>query len=196
MSQGAGEPSFDEWVEYCFTDGYRDFCGWADEPDDVVTAREERYHTFAPRTITSYLTRLFESPGFIADRYTDEQIADATWFIFGSSASSYIHDARSPGVPREEQVRCLASVATMYTRLFDRVCGERGSNPDEDLREKTRLDGAVYMIWDMGGVEGTVLFPGRLPHLEKPGIEVLETILTECRTSACRTSALHGIGHI
>jgi hypothetical protein len=41
-----------------------------------------------------------------------------------------------------------------------------------------------------------IMFPENAPHLVEPGIEVLESVLRNCRTSACRVSALHGIGHI
>jgi hypothetical protein len=34
------------------------------------------------------------------------------------------------------------------------------------------------------------------PHLVEPGFRVIETVLAECRTSSCRISALHGLGHL
>ncbi|KAA0213595.1 MAG: hypothetical protein EDM82_12615 [Cyanobacteria bacterium CYA] len=182
-------------MTYCFTQGHGDFSGTTPDDEDSVQAREARFFSMAPSLLTAYLTRLFESPSFVAERYTDNQIAEATWFIFGCG-SGYIGDMRRGTVSPDLQVRCVRSIATLYTDLFDRVCGHHGTDPDSDLRDTDEVDGAVYMMWDMGHLEGTVMFPEKGPHLVEPGIEVLESVLHRCRTSACRVSALHGIGHI
>lgn len=189
------QPTFDEWVSYCFKQGCGDFSGTSPDDEDSVEARESMFSTMAPSLLTTYLTQLFESPSFIAERYTHNQIAEATLFIFGSG-SGYISDMRGGTVPPDLQIRCVKAITTLYTDLFDRVCGNLGMDPDSDLRDTVEVDGAVYMMWDMGHLEGTVMFPEKGPHLVEPGIEVLESVLRRCRTSACRVSALHGIGHI
>jgi hypothetical protein len=188
-------PTFDDWVTYCFTQGLGDFSGTSPDHEEAVKAREARFFSMDPSLLTTYLTQLFESPSFMAERYTDNQIAEATLFIFGCG-SGYISDMRRGAVPPDLQVRCLRSITTLYTDLFDRVCGRHGTDPDSDLRDTVEVDGAVYMMWDMGHLEGTVMFPEKGPHLVEPSIEVLENVLRRCRTSACRVSALHGIGHI
>ncbi len=184
-------PSFDEWVHYCFTHGQNDFSGWGG-----LGAQDERarFLSIDPGTLATYLTRLFESPTFSADKYTDDQIAKATWFLFGIG-SAYLGTVRKSPINPALQSRCIRSVATMYTDLFDRVCGTRGTDPDTDLCDKAAIDIAVYMIWDMDQLEGAVMFPDGGP-LREVCIEVLQTILTRCRTSTCLISALHGIGHI
>lgn len=186
-------PPFEDWVEYCFTRGYADFSGDTDDPDEVVEELEERFICMDPTALAQHLTRLFKAPSFIADRYSNDQIASATWFIFGC-ASSYFGTIRSAQIEPELQIGCIRSIATLYTDLFDKVCGRRGSDPDTDLREICRVDGAVCMIWDMDELEGAVMFPEKGPHLVEPGIEVLESVLKQCRTSACLISALHGLG--
>lgn len=145
--------------------------------------------------MTTYLTQLFEAPSFIAEEYSDYQIAEAVSFLFGMG-SGYIHGICNTGVPPELQIRCIRSISTFYTDLLDRVCGDRGSDPDSDLIDESDVDGEVYMIWDVGGLEYIVTCPDRHPHLVEPAIEILENVLRRCRTSACRISALHGIGHI
>lgn len=187
-------PTFDEWVHYCLTKGRADFSGTGEPVEDYETW-ERRFHGMDRVLLTEYLTRLFAAPAWLAERYTDDQIADATWFTFGC-ASGYIGDMRSKSVPAELQVRCMRSIATLYTDLFDRVCGRRGADPDSDLRDAVEIDGAVYMIWDMDNLEGAIMFPEKGPHLVEPGIEILQAVLDRCRTSACLVSALHGIGHI
>jgi hypothetical protein len=185
-------PSFDEWVEYCFTQGYADFHNSNEAELESVWARGERF-SMSPVGVTQYMTRLFEAPAFIAEQYSDQHIRDATWFLFGVG-SDYCHDARSQEVPPDAQVRWMRSVATLYTDLYDQVCGERGSLPFANL--SSELDTAVYMIWDMDCIEGAVMFPEKAPHLVNPGFEVLQTVLASCRMGACLQSALHGLGHI
>lgn len=189
------QPSFDQWVQYAFTKAVDDFWERSGDVEDVVRFREASFLDLDPVCVTEYLTRLFESPAFIADRYSNDQIADATSFLFGIG-SEYFLEVQSNAVPADLQARCIRSVTRLYTDLYDRVCGQRGTDPDSDLRETCKVDGAVYMIWDMNYLECTVMFPERNRHLVEPGIEVLETVLRRCRTSACRVSALHGIGHI
>lgn len=189
------QPSFDDWVQYTFTKAADDFWERSGDSEDVVRSREIAFLDLDAVCVTQYLTRLFESPAFVADRYSDDQIAGATSFLFGIG-SEYFLDVQSRKVPADLQVRCIRSLTTLYTDLYDRVCGRRGSDPDTDLRETCEVDGAVYMIWDMNYLECTVMFPERNPHLVEPGIEVLASVLQRCRTSACLVSALHGIGHI
>lgn len=185
-------PSFDEWVHYCFTLGYADFNGSSSDSDEVVDARRDRFCNMDRQLLTSHLIRLFESPAFLVGHYTSDQIADATWFIFGVG-SEFFHALRSESVPADLQVRAYLAMKTMYTDLFDRICGRGVSQPDDELEDA--IDTAVYMIWDMGTVDSPVSFPEGHPHLVEPSLEVLHHALLTCRTLACRESALHGLGH-
>lgn len=191
-----GSPTFEEWVAYCFTLGYADFHADPGGPAcDALAARERRFLCLPPQQLGAYLARLFRAPAFLAQRYTHDQIADAIWFLFGVG-SSYFHDIRYGELPPDLQVEVIASVATLYTDLFDVVCGARDADVDEAGATEGRVDAAVYMIWDMDQIEGTILFPEKAPHLVEPALGVLQTILARCRTNACLTSALHGLGHI
>ncbi|TVQ34601.1 MAG: hypothetical protein EA376_00015 [Phycisphaeraceae bacterium] len=189
-------PSFEEWVHYCFTQGYSDF---HTEPDaDHYEAHEQRRQRFVdidPKALSEHIIRLFSNPAFLADEYTDQQIADAVWFIFGLATTYFLH-LRSEVVPRNVQIRCIESVATLYTDLFDRLCDKHDVDPNKSSSKDTPLEDAVYMIWDMDCIEGAVMFPKHWPHLVDPGFRVLETILEKCRTVTCKESALHALGHI
>ncbi|MBL8760430.1 MAG: hypothetical protein JNL50_03930 [Phycisphaerae bacterium] len=138
---------------------------------------------------------MFEAPGFVADRFSIDQITAGVWYIFGCTSSYFVY-LRDRSVAIEEQVRCVRGVATCYTDLFERVCCNRGVDPDLELFEQSEIDGAVYMMWDMDCFEGTLAHPQDNPHLIEPGLFVLESALMRCRTSTCRVSALHGIGHL
>jgi len=167
--------TWDEWVHFCFTEG------------DVDA--DHLYIGSTDTDIAIYLTRLFENPAFIADRYTDEQIARGTWYIFGT-ATWYMHGVIHGDVPPDLQIRCVRGITKMYTDLYDKVCGKRGRSPG-GAKLRTKVDGAVYMMWDMDCLAGI----HSIPHLIEPGIEIMESVLRQCRTTACRMSALHAIGH-
>ena len=183
-------------MDYCFTRGHRDFHA-APEDDGycAAEARLERFTSIDPPLLANYIVRLFRAPAFLADKYTDDQIAGATWFMFGV-ASEYFASVRAKCVPHHRQTECVSAVTTLYTELFDRVCGKRGSDPDTDYRDTIEVDGAVYMVWDMDYIDGAILFDDENPHLVDPAFAVLRTILERCRTSACLVSALHGLGHV
>ena len=192
-------PDYHEWVAYCFEQGYSDFHEdekTADEPKEVIWEREERFCGRIPYDVlTEYGIRLFEQPAFLIEKYTDQQITEGVWFLFGS-ASEYFHDFRDKVVPTDNQLALMHSVATMYTDLFDRVCNRHGKDPDEDCVNELPLDVAVFMIWDMSCIEGPLCFPKDHPHLVDPSFDVLETALFKCRTSTCKLSALHGLGEV
>lgn len=188
-------PTFEEWVQYCFGSAYRDFHGTSPDACEVADARRCRFGAMDIAVVTRYLTRLFEAPEFIADQYSDDQIADATWFIFGVG-SGYFAEICSAEVGSAEQAACIRAVSIMYAKLFDRVCGRRGTDIDTSLQGSSGVDTAVYMIWDMDQIQYIALPPNPIPHLVEPALEVLESVLVTCRTSTCLVSALHGIGHI
>lgn len=185
-------PSFDEWVAYCFEQAAIDFKSYSDESSE----RRERFTwDLRPPFVVDSLTRLLESPRFVAERYSDDQIARGIEFIFGSR-SEYLASMRTDEVPADAAVRCMRSIATCYIDLFDRVCNARGAKPQEDMRDASALDETVWRIWDMDCLEGAIMFPAEYPHLEAPGMWVLETILERCKTSTCLASALSGLGSI
>ena len=134
-------------------------------------------------------------PESIADRYTYNQIADAVWFLFGV-ASGYFHDVLSDKVEIATQVACMRSVESFYLRLLDRVCCLRAGDPDGQYAGELKVDGAVFMIWEMDCIEGGIMYGEKWPHLVKPGFRVLERVLMKCRTSTCMMSVLHGLGHL
>lgn len=190
----ASLPGFDEWVDYCFTRGDEDFHAGLNGPDyAVVRARSAPFLNIDPPVLADYIITLFENPEYIADKYTDDQIGKAVWFLFGQG-SDYFYDLLSEDVEKSLQVRCMCSVETLYLRLFDRVCCMRGREPNGEYI-RTEPDSAVYMIWDMGHIAGWIN-DKQFPHLFNTGLQVLENVLMKCRTSTCMNSALHGLGHI
>jgi hypothetical protein len=186
--QDQAAPSFDEWVEYCFTKGESEFHSKAqrDRSYYAVSSLTVIRPDLFPRSqipldeVARFLVRLFRAPGFIADRFTDDQICDGAWFIFGYGGQYFPYVRRDP-VPREIQFAVISSIATLYTELFDHLCCERGTDPDKNYIEEARLDNTVWMLWDMIGFSvpslDVGLFPS-VPDLVDTGFDVLETVLT------------------
>lgn len=188
---------FEAWVEYCFTSGYADFMRSSSPNDSFFEAKEARHEAFTQMSaarVVAHMIRLFEDPGVIVDKYDEQQIGDATWFIFGIGGQCFVR-AMSEEVEASEQVRLIRAIETMYVECFDRVCCMRGTMNDEPCYDFFHVDGAVYMIGDMGGFPNWMRGRGSLPHFVDPILEVLTNILKRCRTSTCHISALHGLGH-
>lgn len=173
-------PSFEDWVDYCFTNGYRDF------NEGLV---DSTYSLVDPPLLAEYLGKLFADPAPICEHYLDEFIAGGIWFIFGA-ASEYMHRASRPVVPLDRQRHWLSSVSTMYRKLFFWRCDDHGESRDVDLTNKLKIDGAIYMIWDMDQLQYII----RRPELLDTGFGVLSEIL-ELPSYTCRKSALHGLAH-
>lgn len=180
-------PSFDDWVTYSFTRGYAAFHGKAD-----ADATMER---ISPTVVTEYLTRLFDSPSSVADRFSHDQIADGIWFILGTG-SEWFHKVRDNSVPRPAQRTCYRGLKKLYRTLFDPLCRSY-DDPKVNLKtiNESRLEGAVYMIWDMDCVEVAAMLP-EFDYLLDSCLEVLAAAARDCRCGACKVNALHGLGHL
>jgi hypothetical protein len=61
-------------------------------------------------------------------------------------------------------------------------------------RRDLEPDKSVYMIWDMDGIQ-YALSANENDPLSLACLDVLHAGLMKCITSACRVSALHGLGH-
>lgn len=184
-------PSFEEWRDYCFTHRSENR---AQRDRTQIEPRKRPFIALPAATIAEYLCRLFDDAANLAVRYTPDQLADGTWFVFGID-SEYFKDTREAAVPIDLQVRVFRAMPRMYTDLYDKLCAPCGTI-GKDLSNTDKLEGAVYMIWDMDCVEGAVMFPDENPHLVDPGFDVLQTVLGRCQAGACLTGALHGLGHL
>lgn len=187
-------PTFEEWVEYCFTQKPAKRASeltWAEH--QAAQELEERYGNIPPSCVAEYLSQLFRAPAWVAERYSDDAIGAGTWFLFGP-ASGYFWALERTKVATDVQAECVSALATLYTELYDRVCCKHGTDPDGRYANEIKLDIAVYMIWE--SLEGAVFARRKTTEVAEAGWEVLEAILTRCRTSTCLQSALHGLGHL
>lgn len=189
---GQDKPSFEEWVEYCFTCAYDDFHGRGDPA--AIESRDERFATLEPLDVAEYLCALFEASATLIERFSVEQLAAGTWFIFGVG-SCYFGEIREPGVPVELQAAAYRETSRMYLECFELLCNEGGAVA-EDCSAKSPLDVAVYMIWDMDSFGMPLHFRDKEPRLVvEAAYGLLEAVLRDCRAPTCLKSALHGLGH-
>ncbi|MFN0135369.1 MAG: hypothetical protein ACKVS9_04540 [Phycisphaerae bacterium] len=182
---------FSRWVNYCFTAGYKEFHG--EFSDDRYEVQVE-YLNIDPAELAALISHLFESPALIQERFSRDQIADGIWFLFGV-ASEYFYKVREKSVPAAQQVCCYRALKILYRELFDKICRD-ANEPGLSMQaiNADKLESAIYMIWDMNYVEGAAMSDG-WPHLVEPCFEVLQAAL-DCRSAACKISALHGLGHL
>ena len=185
-----GETTYYGWIEYAFTRGYAEF----NDPE-TFALHPDRYLVLELAVVAEYMHRFCCDPPPVNTMFSDDQIADGIWFLFGI-ASGYWGDIRDGGIDLAMQARCVASVANLYTLCFDRLCCKHGAEPDTDFTDDLRIDIAVFMIWDMDQIDCLVRPCADRTHLTEPGLKVLETVLHTCRTSTCLYSALHGLGHL
>lgn len=194
-------PTFDEWVEYCFRQGQADFNTESKSPDyAAVERRRWRYRCdcwleceepqISETRLVQHLIRLFRDPAFLAERFTDDQIGDGTWHIFGCG-SMYFRSVWNAAAPAE-QAACISLMPTLYRLLYDPLSCRHGSDPDGHYTNDLRLDVAVYMVWDLDPFEEF----REKPELALLAIDALDCILRASRTATCLASALHGLGHL
>lgn len=176
--------SFNEWVDYVFhrpisnpawhwlQDERGDYLDWW-EPDGMV--------------LIEYLTRLFEEPGFLVERYSPEQLDQGFWYILGIG-SEYLRVLDDHSVATEAKLRLVRSFSTLYSKLFARVCtglpiGDEDGHP---------LDSACFMWWDMDAIGFREDLPERR-SIDNAQLEVLRDAL-QLPSAACISSAIHGLG--
>jgi hypothetical protein len=208
---------FDRWLEYLFgqpvgPSGFRESADWWDEQAD-------------PELAVAYLTRLFESPEVLLDRFRHDQIDRGLWFLAGESG--HLGPLLAEGVAWEDRRRGLLAIEGLYARLFAPVCTDHLGHLDRGPEAPDPLNSACYMWWDLFPTWGG--HGGELPQ-ERPGrrlsgrarrrrvrsesragrtsapaelaaSSVDEAILRvlartlELDSEPCREGALHGLGH-
>lgn len=192
---GEGVPSYEEWERYCFTQGQADFARCAD--DDLADERYEHFTTFESATRVEYLVRLFGDEPHIIERYKPRQLADAIWFVFGNGSES-MFDLVNADASADDTKRRFRAVGDFYEQVFERVCLADwnpmvGSSGDAGDPSHDAIDLAVYMIWDMGGIN--LALSSSTPLVVDASYALLDRILRRCTKPACLYSALHALGH-
>jgi hypothetical protein len=192
-------PTFEAWVDYCFVQGSADFNRTTEYTKQELAVHRERWgpaSNITNKPLAEYLIQLFESPGWIQRKYTQQQIAEGIWFIFGLGSEYFGRILHDGDISLPTKLKCVRSVASMYTQFFDKVCGRGGQDPFTNRTSTDEIDTAVFMIWDMGVIETCLWDAESDTERAAACLDVLEVALTQCTTSSCKGSALHGLGHV
>lgn len=175
-------PTFEQWIDHCFHKGRALNLDVPELPNEP-----------SPQVLASYMRRLFQNSTGCLEVRTSDEIASGLWYIFGIN-SNYWWEVRSPAVPELEQAETVLSIAKFYRDFLDHRCDDSGRFPARSTSHFNRLDGAVYMLWDMDCLEGAAMIY-KESHLVEPIFSVLKQAL-DCKSVACQISALHGLGHL
>ncbi len=187
MTASQESHAFEEWLEYCFTQGFDDFHGRSRDPD-AADERVAKLEGYSPR-IGEHLLRLFESPAILSGRFTDDQLAGGVRYIFGTPSEYFI--GMKTEAPPELIERCVRSSLRMFTELFDPVCLRREAEGRSE-RTPDSIEQAVIDIWDSG--LDAVAMPQHATDAEfEAGLFMIEGVLKSCRSTACLLSGVEGV---
>ncbi len=156
--------------------------------EDAAAATVEFDH----REVIAHLTRLFESPEFLLDRYDRCQIGKGLWYVASTGGSAFMFALHDPTIPWSRRRRCIASIFTLFERLVGPQCGDKLGHlirTDDD----NHLHTACYMWWEIfpTWASASEADNNRFSHAM---LDVMERTLTLPSEAACE-SALHGLGH-
>lgn len=182
-----GEPlidlTFEAWVDHVF-----------DHPIDPPGSFwylefDTDWWAGPPGLTVAYLTRLFEAPEFLRDRFAPEQLEQGLWYVNGSIDPMTLAFF-DRGIKPATRERGLRSVGIFFERFFaigpSRGLGHRS-------REAVPIDTVCYMWWDnfptYGGPDDV-----STPEENALLLGLMQRIL-EVPSPRCRESALHGLGH-
>jgi hypothetical protein len=170
----------------------------AEEVQSDTPEAERRFELLnglpTPR-LASLLTLAFSEPQFMLKRYTGDQIAKGIWYVFWCSTDFSIKIMENTS-GTDVQSPFLMAIGSLYSNVFDKLCGVSGSRPDDNFIDDIEIDGAAFILWDLGGMMRPLYCRSAYaPHVYELWFDVVTEILMNCRTSACRMGALHALGH-
>ena len=177
--------TFDDWLEHSFGREVRfQQAPWYFDP-------AHDWWDPPPVDAVAYLTRLFEDPEAALQGFADSQIAQGLTYLVNTNAGGENKWLCSTDVPVKDRIRCVASVAALFAKLFEPRCAPSLSYLSE--ADAGTLNGVCYMWWD---VFPSLALPGDpdLLNLHDCALRTMERIL-QLKSLACQESALHGLGH-
>lgn len=187
MTASEESHAFEDWLDYCFTQGFDDFHGRSPDPD-AADERVAKFEGYSPR-IGEHILRLFESPAILSGRFTDDQLAGGVRYIFGTPSEYFI--GMKTEAPPELIGRCVRASLRMFTELFDPVCFRREAEGRPECTPDS-IEQAVIDIWDSGF--GAVATPQHATDAEfEAGLSLIEGVLKSCRSTVCLLSGVEGV---
>lgn len=141
--------------------------------------------------IIRYFTRMFKESGTVLQKFSDEQVDQGLWYVFGAG-SNFSFQMRDGKVPDKDKLALIRSIYTLYSDLFSKRCSPVLSHLDQ--AGALPVNSICYMLWDITA----------LSYWEKHSkkeffyLELLSMIENTLYLDniACVESGLHGLGHI
>jgi hypothetical protein len=167
--------TFDEWIVFIFDHPVTD-PAWHWEID-------MGWPEIDNRTMTAYLTRLFENGPAVLAAYTDAQINQGLGLVVSGTCSDCMRALCDKTVPLEERVCCIHAIETLYRDLFAVRCND--FQPDNRDAENP-LNGIGYIWWDIAPIHTCG------SEITSACLDVLEQML-EMDSNTIRKGALLGL---
>jgi hypothetical protein len=145
----------------------------------------------APENIVNHIAETFENASELLSRFSDQQLDQGFWFLFGNSRPDFMRLLLDPGISFPIRLRAMKSFVPLFEQVMAARCSRHLAHLDEPGANP--LNSACYMWLD----ELLDRFrPAKLSlsQLDRELISVLGSVLN-IPHDACRESALHGIGH-
>jgi hypothetical protein len=175
--------TFDHWLRIVFdhpaADGQPEWY-WAQDFDRIWDSLE-----LDEAVTVEYLTRLFARPDVLRT-YSLDQVAQAIWFLVGSSPAEPIRAVLHASVPLAPRVGCVEAIAIFF-RDFVGPAAPGASRANEDP-----FHTACYMWWDLFPTWGGPA--AGEPEIHHACLKTMAETLS-VRSELCQLSALHGLNH-
>jgi hypothetical protein len=177
--------SLEGWVSQIFDHPVKADSFWK----DVDAWHYRTWDPMAHKALAlEFLTRLFEDPGELPQRFTRGQIDHGLTYLL--SVSEYTTLPCDLELPWPDRRRCLASMATLYEQLIAPVYGD---DLGHLARRATGSITGSYMCWDTSPIYTAIEGP-EFKLIEGELLTVFRKVLT-LKSEACLESVLHALGH-
>ena len=183
--------SFDQWIDYVFDHPVlRPQWWWQDPESGYLQEWNERAH---PAETLSYLTRLFQEPSPLLQRFTRSQIDQGLNFLVSNACSNHMFLLSEVKLPWPDRCACIDAMVPLYAKLMAPVYGDDLGHTERAPGDPERPTFACYMWWDViplyGGMDND---DG--DRINEAVLNVFEQVL-KLKAESCLESVLHGLGH-
>ncbi len=178
--------TFERWIKAVFDHPVTELEWYWD--DDVDLWTEAEWKAWTPALSVDLLTQTCERSGEVLRAFSDAQVNQGWRFLF---IDEYWFNVLDGSVLWPDRKRCIRSIYTLFEHCFAPRCSPHLSHLDE--RSANPLNSVCYMWWDRFPAYGQPQDPARA-EVDSKFLDVMRRTLN-LNSSACRESALHGLGH-
>ncbi len=145
-----------------------------------------------PEVLASHFIRFNREISSIKSDWTEEELAQAIWNLYGAGHCYFSDLSRLP--PSQLVCDLFDSVEILYRDLFEPHCSHFYSHLDCGLESAKPLNSPCYMLWDMTCGIDAFTFSNLSDHVSQT-FQLLSN-LAESQHPAILESVIHGLGHL